>query len=139
MNRTHPYQNKRFGGLGRWLAIAILPAMLIAGCGSSDDNPPAPTPTSVATRTLTATPVRTATPTPTVVNTSAAAACDKLESCKQCFTNSTGRCIPSADCAARVGADVAACINGTQGCGATALGDCLFPGCQGNDASGPCN
>lgn len=139
MTRTHPYQRSRYGV--RWLAIVALPAALAAGCGDGGDDPrsaptPARTATPAPTRTLTPTPIPTATP--TMVNTSASAACDKLAGCDQCFINQTGQCISTSGCAERLSADVAVCINGVSGCDPATLGDCLFPGCDGNDPTGQC-
>jgi hypothetical protein len=102
------------------------------------------TPTVVLTATATATPpAPTSTPPPTQTpttapNPNAMAACAKLAGCNQCITNSTGQCITPEACVQRLSSDTAICINGTVGCGATALGDCLFFGCQGNDAGGEC-
>jgi hypothetical protein len=49
-----------------------------------------------------------------------------------------GSCITTAACAGRLAADAAICINAIDGCDPSALGDCLFLGCDGNDASGEC-
>jgi hypothetical protein len=62
----------------------------------------------------------------------------KLAGCAQCFINSTGQCLTTDDCAQRLSADVAICINAVTGCSAATLGDCLFLGCDGNDPSGEC-
>jgi hypothetical protein len=76
--------------------------------------------------------------TPTPPNGNAQAACDKLARCGQCFTNSTGTCIPTDACADRLSADVAICINAGSACTPDTLGDCLFLGCDGTDATGDC-
>lgn len=98
---------------------------------------PSHTATLGSTATSTATPVP-STPTPTVPNSSAAVACQKLTGCGQCFINSTGQCIADDDCTGRLSADAAICVNGISGCDATTLGDCLFLGCDGSDATGSC-
>ena len=79
----------------------------------------------------------TATPT-TAPNDDANAACTKLAGCDQCLANFTGRCLATEDCAARLSADAAICINTVAGCDQNALGDCLFLGCDGTDATGEC-
>ena len=122
----------------RWLVALALPAAVVVGCGAGDDGPRAATPTATrpaATATATAPP---ATATPTPPDASARAACEKLARCGQCFTNSTGRCIATEACAQRLAADVALCINAGAACTDDMLGDCLFPGCDGADASGEC-
>jgi hypothetical protein len=96
-------------------------------------NTAVPVPTTTATQPPTA--ASTATPTP---NAASSAACDKLVQCGQCFINATGQCISTDACAGRVATDVAVCINGVNGCDPNTLGDCLFPGCDGNDATGEC-
>lgn len=146
------HRRRRRGRLARPLALLALPVALLAGC-SSDDNKPRSTPTptfTVPAATATATPPAatatspavTVTPTPmatvTPPNTSANAACQKLTTCGQCFADQNGQCLGNTTCAGRVAADVAACINAVIGCDPTALGDCLFLGCDGADASGEC-
>ena len=156
------------GGAARRLLALALPLALVAGCGGDDDKPRPATPTATrpaATATATApsgtatatspiatatSPIATATApnatatapnatvTPTPPNASAQAACAKLERCGQCFTNSTGSCIGTDACAARLGSDVAICINAGAACTADMLGDCLFLGCDGMDANGDC-
>jgi hypothetical protein len=132
------YGEHRFGSISKRLAILILPAALLVGCGDSDSGTFVPTPTAPpATRTATATPTHTLTPTrpptatPTTGNTSASAACAKLVSCTQCFLNQRGTCISTEDCAGRLTTDVARCINAVTGCDQQTLGTCLPFGCQG--------
>lgn len=150
-------------GLSAGLAPLVLPVLLLAACGSDDHGgagTPTPTrpaatatataPAATATATVpaptatatapgaTATPMRTPTATATAGNGNASAACEKLVACGQCFADFTGTCISTAACAARLSADVATCINGVGGCNQTALGDCLFLGCDGSDPSGDC-
>lgn len=114
--------------------VALL-AMLLVGCGGDGGGgrPATATPTA---------PPATATPRPTataaVPNPSADAACEALTRCGQCFANQTGNCLDTAACAQRLAADVAICINGVGSCDQTALGDCLFLGCDGTDPSGEC-
>jgi len=109
--------------------------MLAVGCGEHES-----TRAGVPTTTVTSmpTPMRTATPTATPPSSGAEAACAKLAGCAQCFINQTGQCMSNADCAQRLSADVAICINGVSGCDQSTLGDCLFPGCDGNDPTGDC-
>ena len=144
----------RHGGTARWVVALALPVALAVGCGDSTNTPRTATPTATrpaATATATSAPApttptsppATATPPPatataTPPNASAQAACAKLERCGQCFTNSTGSCIATDACAQRLAADVAICINAGAACTADMLGDCLFPGCDGADASGEC-
>jgi len=145
-----PDRRRRRGRLAGPLVLLAVPIALLAGCGG-DDNKPRATPTStVAAATATATappatptsPAATVTPTAmatvTPPNTSASAACQKLTTCGQCFADQNGQCLGTTTCAGRVAADAAACINAVIGCDATALGDCLFLGCDGADASGEC-
>ena len=158
MIRIEPHEQRRSARLAGIWAVCVLSAVLVVGCGDSDDGPPnTPVPTATATQaaaTTTATAVRTATPTatsqpPTATatvpvtstpttppNPDAMAACAKLAGCNQCFTSFNGQCIAPEACAQRVGSDAAICINSRVGCDATALGDCLFLGCDGNDAGG---
>jgi len=135
MTRTDPYPGRR-AAAHCWLAVFILPLLVAVGCGGDDDAPPPAAPTSSPSRT--STPTAVPSPTPTMPNASASAACQKLEGCDQCFINSTGQCINTSDCAARLGADAAICINGATGCDPNGLGDCLFLGCDGNDPTGEC-
>jgi len=153
------HRRRRRGRLVRPLALLALPVALLVGCGSDDNKPRAtPTPTSaVPAATATATqpqatatrppatptsPAATLTPTAmatvTPPNTNASAACQKLTTCGQCFADQNGQCLGNTTCAGRVAADAAACINAVNGCDPTALGDCLFLGCDGADASGEC-
>ena len=128
----------RHGGMARWLVALALPVALAVGCGDSNNTPHTATPTAThpaATATATSPP---ATATATPPNASAQAACAKIERCGQCFTNSTGSCITTDACAQRLAADVAICINAGSACTADMLGDCLFLGCDGADASGDC-
>jgi hypothetical protein len=168
MSRISPHRGYRLARLVTRLAFMALPAALIVGCGGDDDSPAPvatatavrtatatvastatrtatqtsapPTQTSVSTATQTVapptqTPVSTATSTP---NAGAGAACAKLADCGQCFIDSNGQCIANEACAARLSGDAATCVNSTTGCDATGLGDCLFLGCQGTDATGEC-
>ena len=114
------------------LAVVILFVALLAGC-SDDDSPPPPAPTVTAT----VAPPATQTPTPSG-NADLGAACQKLAGCDQCFTNQYGRCLGNDDCVQRLSADTAICINALSGCNQQALGDCLFLGCNGTDATGEC-
>lgn len=165
MNTIERHPGRRWTSFARTLAILALPAALLAGCSDSEDGPPnTPVPTVTATGavpTSTATTARTSTPTAivptatvpaptatrtapptstptTAPNTDAMAACTKLVSCKQCMIDSTGQCIPNESCAQRLNDDSAICINNVAGCDGTTLGDCLFFGCDGSDASGEC-
>jgi hypothetical protein len=134
------------------MVALALPVALAVGCGDGNDTTHTATPTATrpattatatsppATATATSPPA-TATPPPataTPPNASAQAACAKLERCGQCFTNSTGSCLATDACAQRLAADVAICINAGAACTADMLGDCLFLGCDGADASGDC-
>jgi hypothetical protein len=119
--------------------------MLAVGCSDDSDGPAAATATpTTAAATVTATrPAATSTPAPTLTptaapNGNASAACQKLAGCDQCFSNQYGNCLGTAECAPRLSADVAICINGLTGCDQQALGDCLFLGCNGDDATGEC-
>lgn len=131
----NPNHRSRRAPIAKWLALLVV--ALAAGCSDDDSGPKAPTPTVTVTRTATPAPTGTATPVPTP-NAGANAACEKLAGCQQCFSNSTGQCISTADCAARLAADVAICINAASGCPPDMLGDCLFPGCDGTDPTGEC-
>jgi hypothetical protein len=163
----HPGRRLRRIGR-RLVILALPAAVAVGCGGDDDGpaNTPVPTATApqaaTATRTATATsattstptvaltatptsppPSATATPPPTQTattapNPDALAACSRLAGCNQCFTNSTGTCIEPEACAQRLSADAAICINGAADCDATALGDCLFLGCQGIDATGEC-
>lgn len=138
----HPTRGARIASR---LAVLVLPAMLAMGCSDDSDGPPAATatPTTLATATATrpaatSTPVPAATLTPTgAPNASVNAACQKLAGCEQCFSNQYGNCLGTEECAPRLSADVAICINALTGCDQQALGDCLFLGCTG-DATGEC-
>ncbi len=142
MNPINSAARRRRGALVRWAVVLAFPAALIAGCGDDGSGGPQATqPPATATApppSATPTPVNTAAPTATAVNTSAGAACEKLARCGQCFSDSTGHCIATAACAQRLATDVVLCINAGTACGADMLGDCLFPGCDGTDASGEC-
>lgn len=147
MIRSNTHPRSRWALFAGRLAILALPAALVVGCGDGGSDKPAPTATSVPASTSTATqPPATSTPTQaaptatptTAANADASAACEKLAGCDQCLANFTGRCLRTADCAPRLSADVAICINGVTGCNQSALGDCLFLGCDGNDPSGEC-
>lgn len=160
MSDNSPPSGFPWSRLARRLAIFALPAMVMVGCSDDDNPPPAPTATTTATAvpataTSTATrtaapptqtapaPTQTQTPPPTSTatrtpNDSAASACAKLANCQQCFSDENGQCIANEACASRLSGDAAICINSSAGCDATALGDCLFLGCQGNDATGEC-
>jgi hypothetical protein len=71
-------------------------------------------------------------------NPDLAAACQTLAACGECFINQYGNCVSAADCVARLSADAAICINGQSGCDQASLGDCLFLGCDGSDATAEC-
>lgn len=145
-----------------WAVAVVLPVTLtVAGCGDDDNGMQAGTPTATrpaatatatappatatapmatataAPPTATATPVHTVGATPTM-NADAGAACQKLVRCGQCFSDSTGNCITTAACAARLSGDVARCINAGSACSPSMLDDCVFPGCDGTDATGEC-
>jgi hypothetical protein len=157
MNRSHTHRaSPRIHLRGR-LAILLLPVALVVGCSDSSNNPPTATATPVPAATNTAappatvtatrpaatnTPATTNTPAPTLTptaatNADARAACQKLATCGQCFSNQYGNCLTADDCAARLVADLAICVNALSSCDQQALGDCLFLGCDG-DASGEC-
>jgi len=162
MTWIHVLRRRLGGGFARWAVVLAIPAMLGVGCGDDDDGKRAATPTATrppATATATApsatatapaatatappatatpTPVNTAAPTPTMGNTSASAACEKLVRCGQCFSDSTGSCITTAACAERLSADVVLCLNAGAACSPDMLGDCLFLGCDGADATAEC-
>ena len=121
MTKPTRYSRHGFGSIGTWPAAFFLLTVLIgiAGCGN-DFN--------AQTATL-------AKPAP---NTSLNAACAKLVTCGQCFINFGGRCLSTDDCAQRLSADEAVCINGASGCNQNSLGDCLPPGCNVSGSSDPC-
>lgn len=96
------------------------------------------TSTATATAIPTSTATAPSTPTPTAPNGDALAACAKLAACDQCFSNSFGQCLPAEACAERLSTDSAVCVNGVAGCGADALGACLFVGCDGGDPGAEC-
>jgi hypothetical protein len=140
MIRPHLQQRSRCVLIAARFAILAVAATPAVGCGDDNDGArrtPTPNSPAVATTTATRTPAP-ATPTITPPNASASAACTKLVGCQQCFSNATGQCIGTEECAGRLSGDVAICINGVGGCDQTALGGCLFFGCDGNDASGEC-
>ncbi|MDX2170149.1 MAG: hypothetical protein SF182_23965 [Deltaproteobacteria bacterium] len=146
MTRMHSTPMGRRARWSHWAVVLALPMTLaVVGCGDDGDGgmkaatPTATRPPATATATsppATATPAPPS-PTPTM-NADAAAACQKLARCGQCFSDSTGNCITSAACAARLSADVARCINAGSACSPDMLGDCVFLGCDGRDASGEC-
>jgi len=151
MIRRYMQHRSRCAPLAARLAILAVAGAIAVGCGDDNDGggkrtPTAVPPTSTATRTVTSTPLPTNTVTPTAAATStatppsadASAACTKLVSCNQCMTNFYGSCLSTGDCATRLSADAAICINGAIGCDASALGNCLFLGCDGSNASGEC-
>ena len=126
------------------LVLVALAGAIVASCGG-DDHHGGHTPTAVpATGTATARSPSAATSTPAATRTatppsaSAGTACTKLAGCNQCMTNFYGACLSTGDCAARLSADAAVCINGVTGCDPSTLGNCLFLGCDGADASGEC-
>jgi len=157
MNRSHTHRASPRTHLAGRLAILLFPVALIVGCSDSSNNPPpatatpvpaatntsAPAATVTATRpAATNTPATTNTPAPTLTptgagNADANAACQKLTGCGQCFSNQYGSCLSADDCAQRLVADVAICVNALSVCDQQALGDCLFLGCDG-DATGEC-
>jgi hypothetical protein len=136
MTRTNFFAGSWLGCIGKRLAILALPAVII-GCSGSDNQaiPPTatvapPTRTATVVATATSRPPATATPVATP-NTSAGAACGKLASCDQCFLTQRGACVSTEDCASRLTAEVASCINAVTGCDQQTLGTCLPFGCQG--------
>jgi hypothetical protein len=163
MTRIHSTPRGRRARWSHWAVVLALPVTLtVVGCGDDGDgmktatptatrpaatatatSPPTtatapPAATSTATRPAsTPTPVNTVGATPTM-NADANAACQKLVRCGQCFSDSTGNCISTAACAARLSADVALCINAGSACSPDMLGDCVFLGCDGSDATGEC-
>ena len=116
MRRINPHQRSRRGPIARPFTMLVLLVPLVVGCGESTSGGP---PTAVT-------------------NSSPSAACAKLTGCNQCFIDQTGQCIAAEACEPRLSADAAICINGLNGCNPTSLGDCLFLGCQGTDATGEC-
>ncbi|MBI3785848.1 MAG: hypothetical protein HY270_20845 [Deltaproteobacteria bacterium] len=133
MTKPKHYPRRGFTSLGRWAATPLLLAALVfvTGCGASDNGPRQATPTSRPTASATAVP--TATP-----NVSQETACTKLQGCGQCFINAGGNCLSVSDCAQRLSADEAACLNGVSGCNANELGNCFPPGCSVNGSSDSC-
>jgi hypothetical protein len=140
MIRRYTQHRSRSAPLAARLVIVAIAGALVVSCGDDDNGggrtPTAAPATNTATRTVTPTVAATRTATPP--NDNAGAACTKLASCNQCMTSFFGSCLSTDDCAARLSADAAICINAAIGCDATALGDCLFLGCDGSDATGEC-
>lgn len=140
MIRCYTQHRSRCAPLAARLVILAVAGVIVVGCGNDDNGgkrTPTPVPaTSTATRTASPTPAATSTATPP--SGDASAACTKLAGCNQCMTSFYGSCLSTDDCAARLSADAATCINRAIGCDPSALGDCLFLGCDGNDASGEC-
>ena len=148
MIRRFTQHRSRCAPLAARLVILAVTGAIVVGCGDDDHGgkrtPTAVPATSTATRTATPVATSTASATPAATSTAtppsadASAACTKLTGCNQCMTNFYGSCLSTGDCAARLSADAAICINRAIGCDPSALGDCLFFGCDGSNASGEC-